>query len=207
MNHHKDECNEDVAVELDTTLDSNTGGGSESDPRDQTTGDPQDQAGGEKSRKGPYALHGVFSKSPWKILAKGGEDMKKLAATERMLYEHYRPTDAYQEFVLDRAWASVLRCVISGREEERIFATSGKPGAERIKDMGALASYGGAKAIAELTSAGLLNELGNLLRYDAYYAKEFIRWIGFLEELQHGGGGGYVFGPPRKGGSGKTDDN
>jgi hypothetical protein len=151
-------------------------------------------------------VHGIFSRSPWKVLSKCGEDMKKLSVTERMLYEHYKPSDAFQEFVLDRAWACVLRCVLSGREEERIFGTSSKPSAERIKDMGALAAYGGAKVIAEQTSSGLLNELGNVLRYDAYNSREFTRWIGFLEELQHGGPGEYVFGPTRKAGNGRTED-
>jgi hypothetical protein len=133
--------------------------------------------------------------------------MRKLSLTERMFYEHYKPTDAFQEFILDRAWACVLRCVLIGREEERIFATSSKPSAERIKDMGALAAYGGAKVIAEQTTSGLLNELANVLRYDSYYAREFTRWIGFLEELQHGGGGGYVFGRTRKTGNGRPEDN
>ena len=87
MNDHKDVCNEEVVVEFETAPANNTGG-SENDPRD--------QAGGETRRKGPYAVHGIFSRHPWRILSKCGEDMKKLSATERMLFEHYKPTDAFK---------------------------------------------------------------------------------------------------------------
>ncbi len=198
MNQKKDVFTEEGAMEFEETSGNNGGGESENDR--------QDQVGEEKARKGPYALHGLFSRSPWKILAKAGEDMKKLAVTERMFYEHFKPRNAFEEFIVDRSWSCVLRCVLIGREEERIFGTAAKPGEERIKDAGALAAYGGSKVIAEQTSSGLMNELGNMVRYDLYYGKELTRWLGFLETLRNGGDGGYVFGLPKKGG-GKGEDN
>jgi hypothetical protein len=169
----------------------------------------QQQAGAEtKKTKGPYATHGVFSRSPWKALAKTGEDMKKLGQTERMLYEHFRPRNPFEEFVLDRAWSCILRCVLIGREEERIFAAGGKSSEERIKDISAFAMVSGsAKIIAEQTTAGLLNELSSVLRYDAYYAREFLRWIGILERLQNGERDGFVFQLSKKLGGGKDEDN
>ena len=188
-----------MADNFERTPEHNPGGGSENDS--------QEQAGAEMTRKGPYALHGIFSRSPWKALAKSGEDMKKLAITERMLYEHFKPRNAFQEFILDRGWSCVLRCVLIGREEERIFATGGKSSTERIEDISALIPYGGSRIIAEQTSSGLLIELNNVLRYDAYYAKEFVRWIAILEGLQNGEGAGYVFRLPKKGGNGKAEDN
>jgi hypothetical protein len=114
-----------------------------------------------------------------------------------MLFEHFKPKDAFQEFILDRAWACVLRCVLSGRQEERIFATAGKPSEDKLKDT-VLASYGGSKVVAGQTSAGLLNELNSMLRYDAYYAREFGRWIGLLKRLQSAGGRGPVFARPEQ---------
>jgi hypothetical protein len=179
-------------MESAATSGNDAGGRSEKDPLDQA-------GGGEVSKKGPYALHGLFSRSPWKALAKAGEDMKKLSITERMLHEHFKPKDAFQEFILDRAWSCVLRCVLIGREEERIFATAGKPSEDRLKDVAVLANYGGSKVVAQQTSTGLLNELNSMLRYDAYYAREFARWIGVLEELQSAGGQGPVFARPKKG--------
>ena len=163
-----------------------------------TVGAPEnnspERAGAEKKKaKGPYATHGIFSRSPWKALAKTGEDMKKLGQTERMLYDYFQPKNPFEEFILDRAWSCVLRCVLIGREEERIFAAGGKSNEERIKDIAPLAAYGGSKVIAEQTSSGLLNELSSVLRYDAYYAKEFLRWIAILEALQNGDHEGFVF--------------
>ena len=113
--------------------------------------------------------------------------MKKLGQTERMLYDHFQPRNPFEEFVLDRAWACVLRCRLIGREEERIFAASSKSSHERIKDIAAFSMAGGSsRVIAEQTSGGLLNELSSVLRYDSYYAREFWRWIGILEALQNG---------------------
>jgi hypothetical protein len=159
-----------------------------------------------KKTKGPYATHGIFSRAAWNALVKQGHEMKKLGQTERMLRQHFEPRNAFEEFVLDRALCCVFRCVLIAREEERVFGTAGKPGAERLKDISVLATYGGSKVIDGQTSAGLMNELNSILRYDAHYAREFTRWIGFLEKLQNGRDGGYVFGLPKKG-AGKEEDN
>jgi hypothetical protein len=167
---------------------------------------PESPARDTEKTKGPYAKHGIFSRSPWKALSKMGEDMKKLGQTERMLYEHFRPRNPFEEFVLDRAWACVLRCVLIGREEERIFATGGKSNEERIKDVSMLAMASGrSKVIEDQASGGLLNELTSVLRYDSYYAREFLRWIGILEALQNGEHEGFVFNGSKK--LGKADEN
>ena len=159
-----------------------------------------------KKTKAPYATHGIFSRSPWKALSKAGEDMKKLGQTERMLYEHFRPRSPFEEFVLDRAWACVLRCVLIAREEERIFATGGKSNAERIDD-GLNAAVFPSEAIADETPAGLPNALSGVLRYDSYYAREFLRWIGILEALQNGEHQGPVFNISRKFGNSRAEEN
>jgi hypothetical protein len=167
---------------------------------------PESAAGDTDKIRGTYAKHGIFSRSPWKALSKMGEDMKKLGQTERMLYEHFRPRTPFEDFILDRAWACVLRCVLIGREEERIFATGGKSNEERIKDVSMLAMASlSSKLIADQTSGGLLNELTSVLRYDAYYAREFLRWIGILEALQNGEHEGFVFNGSKK--LGKADEN
>jgi hypothetical protein len=161
-----------------------------------------------KKTKGPYATHGIFSRSPWKVLKKAGVDMKELGQTERMLFEHFRPRNSFEEFVLDRAWSCVLRCVLIGREEERIFATGAKSSEERIKEVSMLAmASGSSRVIADQTSGGLLNELASVLRYDSYYAREFLRWIGILEALQNGEHQGLVFTMSRKLGHARADEN
>jgi hypothetical protein len=171
-------------------------------------GAPENDSSGTEKKKGPYATHGIFSRSPWKALAKTGEDMRKLGQTERMLYDHFQPRNPFEEFVLDRAWCCVLRCVLIGREEERIFAASGKSSQERIKDIAAFSlAGGGSRVIAEQTSSGLLNELSNVFRYDSYYAREFLRWIGILEALQNGEHEGFVFQMSKKLGNAKGEDN
>src|ERR1700693_464451 len=79
----KDEFTEGEAMEFEGAAETNTGA---------AENDSQEQPGPEKKKaKGPYVTHGIFSRSPWKALAKTGEDMKKLGQTERMLYEHFRP--------------------------------------------------------------------------------------------------------------------
>jgi hypothetical protein len=161
-----------------------------------------------KKTKGPYATHGIFSRSPWKALSKLGEDMKKLGQTERMLYERFRPRDPFEEFVLDRAWACVLRCILIGREEERIFATGGKSDIERIEELAhSSVKFVPSKVIADQTPAGLLTELASVLRYDSYYAREFLRWIGILEALQNGEHQGPVFSISRKLGNSRAEEN
>ena len=168
---------------------------------------PESEDTDKKKTKGPYATHGIFSRSPWKALSKSGEDMKKLGQTERMLYDHFRPRDSFEEFVLDRAWACVLRCVLIGREEERIFATGAKSSEERIKDVSMLAmASGSSRVIADQTSGGLLNELASVLRYDSFYAREFLRWIGILEALQSRERQGLVFAMAGKLGHAKADE-
>ena len=200
MANNDDVFTEEGAMEVEGTGEINALGAPEDDA--------QQQAGAEKTKKGPYAAHGIFSRSPWKALAKTGEDMKKLGQTERMLFEHFRPRNPFEEFVLDRAWSCVLRCVLIGREEERIFATGGKSSEERIKGIAMFAMAGGSpKVIAEQTTAGLLNELSSVLRYDAYYGREFLRWIGILERLQNGEPGGFVFQLPKKLSHGKDEEN
>jgi hypothetical protein len=162
----------------------------------------------EKKTKASYATHGIFSRSPWKALSKLGEDMKKLGQTERMLYERFRPRDPFEEFVLDRAWASVLRCILIGREEERIFATGGKSDIERIEGLAhSSVKCVPSKVIADQTPSGLLNELASVLRYDSYYAREFLRWIGILEALQNGEHQGPVFNISRKLGNSRVEEN
>lgn len=152
-----------------------------------------------KKTRASYATHGLFSRSPWKALTKAGEDMKKLGQTERMLFEHFRPRNPFEEFVLDRAWSCVLRCVLIGREEERIFAAAGKPSAERIKEVSGWAmATRNHRVLAEQLSGGLLNEMASVLRYDSYYAREFLRWIGILEALQNGEQRGSVFNMSKK---------
>jgi hypothetical protein len=180
--------------------------------KDQTGGAAEDgipeEPGAEKKKtRGPYATHGVFSRAAWKALAKQGEDMKRLGQTERMLYDHFLPRNPFEEFVLDRAWSCILRCILISKEEERVYEAGGKSNEQRLKDIGALASYGGAKVIAEQTSNGLLNELSSVLRYDLNYSREFARWISFLEALQNGTGDGHVFGLPKKAGSARVDEN
>jgi hypothetical protein len=174
-----------------------------------TGNDPQQQSSAEKKKtKGPYATHGVFSRSPWKALAKAGEDMKKLGQTEHMLYEHFRPRNPFEEFILDRAWCCVLRCVLIGRVEEKIFAAGDKSREERIKDIAAFAfASGGSSASADHTSGGLLNQLSSVLRYDAYYAREFLRWIAILEASQNGEHDGIVFQLNKKLGNSKDEEN
>jgi hypothetical protein len=202
MNEKKDVFTEEGTMEFEEKTSGNNGGGG-------SENDPQEQVGAEKEKakaKGPYATHGIFSRSPWKALAKTGEDMTKLGQTKRMLYDHFQPRNPFEEFVLDRAWSCALRCVLIGREEERIFAAGGKSNEERIKDVGPLAAYGGSKVIAEQTSSGLLNELSSVLRYDSYYAREFLRWIGILEALQNGEREGFVFQMSKKLGN-KGEDN
>ena len=66
---------------------------------------------------------------------------------------------------------------------------------------------GSAKIMAEQTTAGLLDELSSVLRYDAYYAREFLRWIGILERLQNVERDGFVFQLSKKLGGGKDEDN
>jgi hypothetical protein len=171
-------------------------------------GSPESPEGEKEKIKGSYAKHGIFSRTPWKCLAKCGEDMKKLGQTERMLFEHFRPRNPFEEFVLDRAWSCVLRCVLIGREEERIFAAGGKSTAERMKEVSVLAVVtGSARVISDQTSSGLLNELASVLRYDSFYAKEFLRWIGILEALQNGENQGLVFSMSRKLGNTRGDEN
>jgi hypothetical protein len=160
-----------------------------------------------KKTKGPYATHGIFSRSPWKALSKSGEDMKKLGQTERMLCDHFQPRNSFEEFILDRAWSCVLRCVLIGREEERIFATGAKSSEERIKDVSMLAvASGSSRVIADQTSGGLLIELASVLRYDSFYAREFLRWIGILEALQNRERQGLVFAMAGKLGHAKADE-
>ena len=172
------------------------------------SGSPESPEGEKEKIKGSYAKHGIFSRSPWKALTKCGEDMKKLGQTERMLVEHFHPRNPFEEFVLDRAWSCVLRCVLIGREEERIFAAGGKSTAERMKDVSMLAMVtGSARLISDQTSGGLLNELASVLRYDVHYAKEFLRWIGILEALQNGEHQGLVFNVSRKLGNTRGDEN
>jgi hypothetical protein len=77
------------------------------------------QLGDEKKKaKAPYANHGVFSRNAWKALASTGEDIKTLGQTERMLQEHFRPRNQFEESALDRAWSRALRCVLVAREEQ-----------------------------------------------------------------------------------------
>jgi len=66
---------------------------------------------------------------------------------------------------------------------------------------------GGSSASADYTSGGLLNQLSNVLRYDAYYAREFLRWIGILEALQNDEHDGIVFQLNKKLGNSKDRDN
>jgi hypothetical protein len=161
-----------------------------------------------KKTKGPYATNGIFSRSPWRALAKTGEDMKKLGQTKRMLYERFRPRDPFEEFVLDRAWCCILRIALIGRVEEKIFAAGDKSSEERVQDIAMFAmASGSSKVSAEHTSGGLLNELSSVLRYDAYYAREFLRWIGILEALQNGERDGIVFQLNKKLGNSKDEEN
>jgi hypothetical protein len=111
-----------------------------------------------------------------------------------------------KNFILDRAWCCVLRCVLIGRVEEKLFAAGDRSRDERLKDVVAFAlASGSPSASADYTSGGLLNQLSNVLRYDAYYAREFLRWIGILEALQNGEHDGIVFQPNKK--YSKGEDN
>jgi hypothetical protein len=136
----------------------------ETNPAGATGNDSQPHFSTEKKKsKGPYATHGVFSRSPWKALAKAGEDMKKTGQAEHMLYEHFRPSDPFQEFVLDRAWCCVLRCALIGRVEEKIFAAGDRSREERIKDIATFAvASGGSRSATDHTSAGLLDQLSSV---------------------------------------------
>jgi hypothetical protein len=199
MKENKTEFTKEEAMDFEAPKEATAEGAPENDA-------PESVDAEKKKTKGPYATHGIFSRSPWKALSKIGEDMKKLGQTERMLCEHFQPRNPFEEFVLDRAWACVLRCVLIGREEERIFATSGKSTEERIKDVSMLAMASGrSKVIEDQASGGLLNELTSVLRYDSYYAREFLRWVGILEALQNGEHEGFVFNVSRK--LGKADEN
>jgi hypothetical protein len=151
---------------------------------------PQQPHTEKKKVRGSYATYGIFSRSPWKALAAAGEDMKKLGQTERMLYEQFQPRNPFEEFVLDRAWCCVLRCVLIGHVEERIFAAGDKSHEAQINNIAALLVASGAP---DHTPEVLLNQLSSVLRYDAFYAKEFLHWIGKLEALQNGEHEGSVF--------------
>ncbi len=143
-------------------------------------------AGDTDKTRGTYAKHGVFSRSPWKALARCGEDMKKLGQTERLLYQQFRPRTPLEELLLDRAWSCVLPCALIGREEQRIFAAASKPTEERIREISPWANALGCSKLVTDQTSGVLNELARILRYDAYYAKEFLRCIGTLVGLQNG---------------------
>jgi len=170
-----------------------------------TDGDAQQQQphAKRKKRKGPYATHGIFSRSPWKALAKAGEDMKKLGQTEHMLFEHFQPRNPFEAFLFDRAWCCVLRCVLIGRMEERIFSAGDKLEEDKAKDIADIFGHSGARAHAE----GLLIELSSVLRYDAFYAKGFLHWIGILVALQNGEHEHSVFQLSKKLGNTKAEES
>jgi hypothetical protein len=91
MASNDDVFNEEDGMEFEGIGEPNAVGATENDSQQQSSKEG-------KKTKGPYATHGIFSRSPWKALAKAGEDMKKMGHMERMLYEHFRPRDPFQEF-------------------------------------------------------------------------------------------------------------
>lgn len=58
-----------------------------------------------------------LSRNAWQTLASAGENIRKLEQTERMLHEHFRPRNQFEESALDRAWSRILRCVAVACEE------------------------------------------------------------------------------------------
>jgi hypothetical protein len=162
-----------------------------------------------KKARGAYPTHGIFSRGAWRALAKAGEDMKRLGQWERRLHEHFQPRGPLQEIAFDRAWCCVLRCVLIGRVEEKIFAANDRCRKDQIDDIVAFAmAPGGSKAgAADQTSGGLLDQLSSVLRYDAFYAKGFLHWIGILVALQNGEHEASVFQLSKKLGNTKAEEN
>lgn len=136
--------------------------------------------------------HGILSRHPLQALVNGGENIRELRRTKRLLRAELCPRGVLGEIFFDRAWCSFLRCILIARTETNIFApenqTSGLSDQVPILREANVPTlvYSDAELLNSF-SAELLKLLGIVQRYDSHFSREFYRVVGMLLAMRDTG--------------------
>jgi hypothetical protein len=144
-----------------------------------------------KDKGGLHARnHGVLSRNPLEALIRLGENPRELIKIEKMLRAELKPTGVFGKLLFDRAWSSFLRCLLIARTEARLFMPVDQD-SDRMPELKEAELPTLVWSEAGPTNYGfsddLMKHLETALRYDAHYAREFYRAVGFLVAMQTGG--------------------
>ena len=144
-----------------------------------------------KDKGGLHARHhGVLSRNPLEALIRLGENPRELIKIEKMLRAELKPTGIFGKILFDRAWSSFLRCLLIARMEARLFMPVDHD-SDRMPELKEaevpVLVWSEAGATNYGFSDDLMKHLETALRYDAHYAREFYRAVGFLVAMQTGG--------------------
>jgi hypothetical protein len=71
--------------------------------------------------------HGILSRYPLESLVDSGEKLRALRGLEKSLRDQFQPRGALEQILFDRAWSSLLHCLLVARAEKRIFAEANQP--------------------------------------------------------------------------------
>ena len=141
-----------------------------------------------KDKTGLHATrHGVLSRHPLESLVKSGENLRALRRLEKSLRDHFRPRGALEQILFDRAWSSLLHCLLVARAEKRIFAEENQPVGfdERVRRTRTLMLATGNNRLIERPE-DVLASLSIVQRYDAHYWHQFNRALEMLLESRNG---------------------
>jgi hypothetical protein len=131
--------------------------------------------------------HGVLSRNPLEALIRLGENPRELIKIEKMLRAELKPTGTFGKILFDRAWSSFLRCLLIARTEPRLFMPVDQD-SDRMPELKEAELPTLVWSEAGPTNYGfsddLMKHLETVLRYDAHYAREFYRAVGFLVAMQ-----------------------
>jgi hypothetical protein len=135
--------------------------------------------------------YGVLSRNPMAALIRLGENPRQLLKIYKKLRVELKPTGILGDILLDRAWASYLRCLLIARVEANLFVSGDQDNSNRMPELKEMdlptlvfpkvggTNYG--------FSDDLTKHLETALRYDGHYARQFWWSVGSLIAMQSGG--------------------
>ena len=131
--------------------------------------------------------HGILARYPLESLLDSGENLRALRGLEKSLRDQFQPRGAFEQILFDRAWSSLLHCLLIARAEKRIFADENQPTGfdERVRRTRALIQATGNTKVVERPE-NFLATLSVVQRYDGYYWSQFNLALKMLLESRNG---------------------
>jgi hypothetical protein len=127
-----------------------------------------------------------------------GENPRQLLKIYKKLRVELKPTGILGDILLDRAWASYLRCLLIARVEANLFVSVDQDDSDRMPQLKEMdlptLVFPEACAPNYGFSDDLMKHLETTLRYDAHYSRQFFGAVRLLVAMQTGGLAGLLDG-------------